>query len=869
MDSGGALQSWYAVRTPGSRLLVYLVAATTVTASGAVAEIPAAGRESRSWRDELRTRFESGQAQTGLTIDYPLDETLFPPEIAAPTFRWTDAASGANTWLVTVEVADGMPGVQGIAQSPEWTPREDDWESLKRRSVAGEARLTVLGFARDDRSALLSGAQVRFGTSRDEVGAPLFYREVNLPFSDAVKDPTTIRWRFGSVASMEPPPIVLEGLPVCGNCHSFSTDGRLLGMDVDYANDKGSYALTRVSEEIVLGNQDIITWSDFRRDERNPTFGLLSQVSPDGAYVVSTVKDRSVFVAQPDLAFSQLFFPIRGILAIYQRESGTFAPLPGADDPTFVQSNPTWSPDGETIVFARAKAHRLARDEGKVLLTRQECEEFLEGGQTFQYDLYSIPFNDGAGGTPQPLAGASANGMSNYFPKYSPDGKWIVFCRSKSFMLLQPDSELYIVPAGGGQARRLRCNTARMNSWHSWSPNGKWLVFASKANSPYTQLCLTHIDEQGRSTPPVVLSRLVSPDRAANIPEFVNAGPTAIRSIREAFIDDLSYVRAGDAFQRAGDVDGAMREYRRALAFNAENAVAHNNLGGLLATQGLIQAAETHLLRAIGLEPQNASAHYNLGMLEFRRGQLEPAVTRLSAAVRIDPDLAAAHSTLGSLLCARGQLEEGELHLGEAIRLNPDDGAAHCGLGEALARRGRIAEAVQHLGQAVKLDPRDATARYSLGKALALQGNVEKAAAHLESAVQIEPDYAPAHVALGKLRSQQGRTDDGLRHLSLAVRLRPNDPAMLTEVSLLFATAEDPGLRNEHQAIDIAKRACDLTGRRVPQPLRALATAHAAAGQFDEAARAAEQALTLARQAGQTDLARQIEQQIAIYRQSR
>ncbi len=507
MDSGGALQSWYAVRTPGSRLLVYLVAATTVTASGAVAEIPAAGRESRSWRDELRTRFESGQAQTGLTIDYPLDETLFPPEIAAPTFRWTDAASGANTWLVTVEVADGMPGVQGIAQSPEWTPREDDWESLKRRSVAGEARLTVLGFARDDRSALLSGAQVRFGTSRDEVGAPLFYREVNLPFSDAVKDPTTIRWRFGSVASMEPPPIVLEGLPVCGNCHSFSTDGRLLGMDVDYANDKGSYALTRVSEEIVLGNQDIITWSDFRRDERNPTFGLLSQVSPDGAYVVSTVKDRSVFVAQPDLAFSQLFFPIRGILAIYQRESGTFAPLPGADDPTFVQSNPTWSPDGETIVFARAKAHRLARDEGKVLLTRQECEEFLEGGQTFQYDLYSIPFNDGAGGTPQPLAGASANGMSNYFPKYSPDGKWIVFCRSKSFMLLQPDSELYIVPAGGGQARRLRCNTARMNSWHSWSPNGKWLVFASKANSPYTQLCLTHIDEQGRST--LLLNSLV------------------------------------------------------------------------------------------------------------------------------------------------------------------------------------------------------------------------------------------------------------------------------------------------------------------------------------------------------------------------
>ena len=40
--------------------------------------------------------------------------------------------------------------------------------------------------------------------------------------------------------------------------------------------------------------------------------------------------------------------------------------------------------------------------------------------------------------------------MSNYFARYSPDGRWIVFCRAKSYMLLQRDSELYILPAEGG-----------------------------------------------------------------------------------------------------------------------------------------------------------------------------------------------------------------------------------------------------------------------------------------------------------------------------------------------------------------------------------------------------------------------------------
>ena len=112
--------------------------------------------------------------------------------------------------------------------------------------------------------------------------------------------------------------------------------------------------------------------------------------------------------------------------------------------------------------------------------------------------------------------------MSNSFPKYSPDGKWLVFVQAKNALLMRPDSRLFIIPAKGGKARELIANQDPMNSWHSWSPNSRWLVFSSKRNTPYTQLFLTHINEKGMDSPAILIPNSTPINRAANIPEFVN-----------------------------------------------------------------------------------------------------------------------------------------------------------------------------------------------------------------------------------------------------------------------------------------------------------------------------------------------------------
>jgi tetratricopeptide (TPR) repeat protein len=735
------------VKSIGAKLGGLLATTATIMAAVLMASC-----SSRLPEEKILAAYQENGQYAALAVHYPLDGTVFPPEIVPPSFSWQDRSAATDTWLVLVQFSDHLEPMHLVCQQAEWTPAPKAWEEIKRRSREGPAQVTVLGLQRASPLRIISRGRVSLSTSKDEVRAPLFYREVNLPFIEAVKDPSRIRWRFGSIASAQPPAVVLEHLPVCGNCHSFSQNGGVLGMDVDYANNKGSYVITRVAKDMALASSDIITWDDYRREDKQQTFGLLSQVSPDGQVVVSTVKDKSVFVAKPDRAFSQLFFPIKGILVVFHRNSGKFQALPGADDPAYVQSNPSWSPDGKYIVFARSKAYKLSNPgaESRVLLREEDCAEFVREGKTFQFDLYRIPYNGGRGGKPEPLPGASNNGRSNYFAKYSPDGKWIIFCQSQNYMLLQPDSELFIIPAEGGEPRRLRCNTPRMNSWHSWSPNSRWLVFSSKANSDFTQLFLTHIDDRGESTPPVLLAHFTALDRAANIPEFVNAAPDAIGKIREQFLNDYSRARAGFVFEGTGDIDRAIAEYQKALEINPKNVHAHQRLGFLLVNyRQQLKEGLAHTAEALRLDPNDACAHYDAGMALVQQQQFDPAIQHLAKAVELMPegadgryDAPAMRYSLGAALVAKGDYREAASVLTKAAELDPKNAQIHYALALALAVQGLIDEPIKQYTLAHSLRPdMDTVPEYHhlMSVNLAKAGQFRQALESAQKALQLTP----------------------------------------------------------------------------------------------------------------------------------
>ena len=63
-------------------------------------------REARIDVEAILAAYREGVPPAGLTVTNPLDETLFPPDIAPPAFRWTDSRPEADAWVVTIEFED-------------------------------------------------------------------------------------------------------------------------------------------------------------------------------------------------------------------------------------------------------------------------------------------------------------------------------------------------------------------------------------------------------------------------------------------------------------------------------------------------------------------------------------------------------------------------------------------------------------------------------------------------------------------------------------------------------------------------------------------------------------------------------------------
>ncbi len=142
--------------------------------------------------------------------------------------------------------------------------------------------------------------------------------------------------------------------------------------------------------------------------------------------------------------------------------------------------------------------------------------------------------------------------------------------------------------------------------------------------------------------------------------------------------------------------------------------------------------------------PSSALAHFNLGVMIAKEGNIEEGTMHLKEALRLVPDSPEIHKIVGVALVRLERFGEAENHFSEAVRLRPQFSEARYYLALLLAKRNNIDAAIEQLSIAVQIDPDYADAHFELGRLLGNKGLFDLAAYHFSETLRIEPDHEAA-----------------------------------------------------------------------------------------------------------------------------
>ena len=200
------------------------------------------------------------------------------------------------------------------------------------------------------------------------------------------------------------------------------------------------------------------------------------------------------------------------------------------------------------------------------------------------------------------------------------------------------------------------------------------------------------------------------------------------------------------------------------------------------------------------------------------------------------------------------------------MAVTADNPSAEFALAVGLEGEGQASKAMVHYRVAVAIDPQYTKAYYNMGQILRKAGYWPQAAAAYLAAARLNPLDLSTQLNLASVLPHLGRTREAIAHFNKALELDPKSVEGLNNLAWLLCTSPESDLRDGARAVQLAERACSLSGFQTPIFLGTLAAAYAEAGRFTEAVATAQSAAALAGQAGDTATATKNQELAELYR---
>ena len=146
----------------------------------------------------------------------------------------------------------------------------------------------------------------------------------------------------------------------------------------------------------------------------------------------------------------------------------------------------------------------------------------------------------------------------------------------------------------------------------------------------------------------------------------------------------------------------------------------------------------------------------------------------------------------------------------------------------------------------MRLNPTNAETQFNLALALNQQQKWSEAAGLFQRTAEHHRADPKAHFEYALALAHLKNSRQAMSEYAAALLIQPDYPDALDGLAWILSTDANADFRNGTEALKMADRACELTGRRDPMKLKTLAAAYAEAGRFEEAGQTIQAAKTLA-----------------------
>lgn len=227
----------------------------------------------------------------------------------------------------------------------------------------------------------------------------------------------------------------------------------------------------------------------------------------------------------------------------------------------------------------------------------------------------------------------------------------------------------------------------------------------------------------------------------------------------------------GECARAAGDLDAALRHYRKAVEVAPQYGAAHKGLAELYASAGQQrEAAEHRKLQDAGEGPSMKYDPLYAALIQRARGG--------------SAELAEVNQLLNN-----GLLEEAAVLLEAVLKAHPTLQAKNV-LALVRGQQGRFAEAAQLLREISAAEPNNVDALANLAMCLSNDGQLKDAEKLLAEALEQKPDHPAALLGYGELLLITGRVDEAIAAYRKAVTAHSSQAAPWFDLAAALVAAK-------------------------------------------------------------------------------